>query len=302
MTAETTPWPQIEDRPPGHARAGLAEAWSLISQSRPALVGVAIVGLHIAIALLAPLVSPYLPTQMDSLATYHAPSREHLFGTDQYGRDILSRVVHGGRVAIGIALTATALAVSVGGFIGVMLAFLDGLYDEVLMRFIDAVQSIPSLLFVLVVVASVGTNPIILVLLLAFLYTPGTIRVTRAAALEFVPREFILAARARGESALSIVLRELAPNVRDVVLVEFAMRSSWMLLTVSSLSFLGFGVNPPTPDWGLMVAENRGTLAIAPWSTFFPMLAISTLVIGLNLAADGISKAMGIDRSRGAPV
>lgn len=282
--------------------ARLAGAWSLLHRSRPALVGLTVIGLHVVLAVLAPVLSRHQPTTMDSQATYQAPSAQHLFGTDQYGRDILARVAHGGRVAMGIALTATTLAVMVGGFVGVLLAYLDGLSDELFMRLIDAVQAIPSLLFVLVVVASIGTNPIILVLLLAFLYMPGTIRVTRAAALEFVPREFILAARARGESTLTIVIRELSPNVRDVVLVEFAMRASWMLLTVSSLSFLGFGVNPPTPDWGLMVAENRQTLAIAPWATFFPMLAISTLVIGLNLAADGIAKTLGIDRTRGAPV
>jgi peptide/nickel transport system permease protein len=125
--------------------------------------------------------------------------------------------------------------------------------------------------------------------------------VARSAAQEFIPRDFITAARARGERVFAVVTRELWPNVLDVLLVEFAMRSSWMVLAISGLSFLGFGVNPPTPDWGLMVNENRQTLAIAPWGVLFPILAISTLVISLNLVADGVAKAVGLDRSRGAP-
>jgi peptide/nickel transport system permease protein len=238
---------------------------------------------------------------MDTSIAYSPPTAEHWFGTDRYGRDLFTRTLLGGRIALAIALVSAFLAVLIGGLVGVSLAYLGGLADEVVMRIVDAYISIPGLLLLLVIVTTLGSGYGMLVFALVISYTPGAIRVARAAAQEFIPRDFITAARARGERVFAVVTRELWPNVLDVLLVEFAMRSSWMVLAISGLSFLGFGVNPPTPDWGLMINENRQTLAIAPWGVLFPILAISTLVVSLNLVADGVAKAVGLDRSRGAP-
>jgi peptide/nickel transport system permease protein len=208
----------------------------------------------------------------------------------------------GGRIALVITLTAGALAITWGGLLGMVLGFLGGAIDEVVMRAVDALLSLPSLFIYLLVISVLGTSNTVLIAILAITNGISIIRIARGATLDFVARDFITAARARGERTATMVLRELLPNVTDVLLVEGAMRWSWMLLAFSALSFLGFGVTPPTPDWGLMIAENRSRLAIAPWGSIFPMLALSTLIIGINLAADALAKAMGLDISREAPV
>ncbi|MER7930337.1 ABC transporter permease [Streptomyces sp. NPDC096057] len=165
-------------------------------------------------------------------------------------------------------------------------------------RVLDAILSIPSVLALLVVVTALGTGPAVIVLAVAIVYVPQVVRVVRGAALAVVPADYVTAARARGESTWSILRREILPNITDVVCVEFAMRASWVVLLISSLSFLGFGADPPTPDWGLMVAENRTAITVVPMASLAPIIALATLVVGLNLAADGLSKAWGVDRIR----
>ena len=245
---------------------------------------------------------PYEPTKIDSQNRMQSPSWEHPFGTDSFGSDVFSRVLMGGRIALVVTLSAGVLAITWGGLLGMVLAYLGGVADEVPMRIVDALLSLPSLFIYLLVISALGTSNTILIIMLAITAGISIIRITRGATLGFVARDFITAARSRGESTRNVILRELLPNVLDVLLVEGAMRWSWMLLAFSSLSFLGFGVTPPTPDWGLMIAENRSRLAIAPWGSIFPMLALSTLIIGINLAADALAKAMGLDISQEAPV
>lgn len=282
--------------------APLAAVWRTLRRSPVMLVGVAMLTAHLVVALLAPLLAPHSPTALDPALVMAPPSWEHLFGNDRFGRDIFSRVLLGGRIALVIALVGAALSVLIGGFVGVLCGYVGGLADEVVMRFVDALSSIPGLLLLLVIVTGLGSGYPVILLAMVLSYAPGVARVARSAAHEFVPRDFITAARARGERALSVVMRELWPNVLDVLLVEFAMRASWIVLAVSGLSFLGFGVNPPTPDWGLMIAENRSMLTLAPWGVIFPILAMGSLVVALNLVADGVAKALGLDRSRGAPL
>ena len=215
---------------------------------------------------------------------------------------MLTRVMLGGRLALVVAVSASLLAVLVGGLLGIWLGYVGGWLDEVVMRLVDASLVLPDLLLILTIITVFGAGWSVILLVLVILYIPGLIRIVRAATLDVVPREFILAARARGESTWTIIGRELLPNVQDVLLVEFAMRVSWSVVAVSGLAFLGFGVPPTTPDWGLMIAENRQALAYAPWCTLFPVLAISSLVIGFNLTTEGLAKALGTDRSRGTPV
>lgn len=262
-------------------------------------LGLALLVAHLLVALLAPVLAPYAPEAIDPDLAFTAPSLTHPAGTDQLGRDVFSRVLLGGRAALALALVSTTLAIAVGGFLGIALGYAGGLADELALRLVDAAQAIPGLLLFLSVVTVLGPQNLVLVVLLAFVNVPGILRVARAATLEQVGRDYVAAARARGESALAIVVQELYPNVRDVLLVEFAMRASWMILSLAALSFLGFGVSPPTPDWGLMVAENRSRMAVAPWATLVPAAAIATLVIGLNLAADALAKRLGLDALRG---
>jgi peptide/nickel transport system permease protein len=208
----------------------------------------------------------------------------------------------GGRVAIVVTIVAITIAVIWGGLLGIVLGVLKGRADEIIMRFVDALLSIPWLLIILLIVSVFGTEMWVQTLTFGFTYGILTIRVARAATLDFVTSEYVLAARARGERKRTIVLKELLPVVLDVLLVDGAMNWSWMLLGFTSLSFLGFGVTPPTPDWGFMVAKNREILAVQPWAVFGPVVMLSTLIIGINIFADAFAKALGLDRSQGAPV
>ncbi|HSG17453.1 MAG TPA: ABC transporter permease, partial [Anaerolineae bacterium] len=214
---------------------------------------------------------------------------------------VFSRSLMGGRVAMLVTIVAITLAIIWGGLVGILLGFLGGRTDEIVMRIVDALLSIPWLLLLLLIIAILGTDMRVQTLTFAFTYGVLTIRVARAATHDYVTSEFVLAARARGESKRTIVTRELLPNVRDVLLVDGAMNWSWMLIAFASLSFLGFGVTPPTPDWGFMIAKNRDILAIQPWAVFGPVIMLSTLIIGINLFADAFAKALGLDRSHGAP-
>lgn len=264
--------------------------------SLSAWIGCICLAIHLLIAACAPLIAPYAPTAIDTDNAFQSPSFHHLFGTDRYGRDILSRVMYGGQVALVISLVSAVLSVLIGGAIGVTVAYIGGISDEIAMRIIDALISIPGILLLLVIVTGLGTGTWVIIVAMVLSYMPSVVRVIRATAQEYVPRDFILAARLRDERVSDIVAVELLPNILDVLLVEFAMRASWIVLSVSGLSFLGFGVNPPTPDWGLMISENRAVLAISPWGTLFPMIAVATLVVALNVVSDEIAKYFGIDR------
>jgi len=271
--------------------------------SRPSgAIGLAIVLIHLLIALSSPWLVPFDYKAISSLLILSPPDAVHWWGTDHLGRDVFTRTLLGGREAILVTLIATPLAVVWGGFVGIYLGLVGGKLDDVLMRLVDAFLALPWILKMLLMIATFGTGLVVLIPTLAFFYGIPVIRIARAAAHNVVARDFVLAARARGHGRLSTIGRELLPNVLDALLVEGAMRWSWMLLAFSSLSFLGFGVSPPTPDWGLMVADSRTFLAIAPWSGLFPIAALSSLIIGINLTADALAKTLGVDRAQKAPI
>jgi peptide/nickel transport system permease protein len=283
---------------PPAAEARAVRAWRTLRSSRAAVIGLVIVAVHVLIAVLAPLLASYDPIANDGSHALLGPSLEHWAGTDQYGRDVLARVLYGGRYALGVSVAATLLTVALGTVVGCAAALRGGWFDDVLGRVLDAVLSVPSILALLVIVTALGTGPAVIVFAIAVVYVPQVVRVVRGAALAVVPADYVTAARARGEGTWSILRREILPNITDVVCVEFAMRASWVVLLISSLSFLGFGADPPTPDWGLMVAENRTAITVVPMASLAPIIALATLVVGLNLAADGLSKAWGVDRIR----
>ncbi|MDE2915209.1 MAG: ABC transporter permease [Paracoccaceae bacterium] len=239
---------------------------------------------------------------MSAQLTLVGPSSEHWFGTDNLGRDVFTRSVLGGRQALLVTTVGTVLAITWGGLLGILLGFVGGWLDEFLMRLVDAFLCLPWILVLLLIVVIVGFGPSVMILTLGFFFGVPVIRMARAATHDVVALDFVTAARARGESRSTIIWRELLPNVLDVLLVEGAMRWSWMLLTFSSLSFLGFGVAPPTPDWGLMISNARGYISIAWWAAVAPIVALSSLIIGINLFADALAKTLGIDRAQKAPV
>lgn len=287
---------------PGGALAALAAVLADIARTPSGAAGLVLLSLHLLTAVSAPLWVPYDYREVNSLLILSAPGAEHWFGTDHLGRDTLTRTLLGGREALLVTGVATPVAVMWGGFTGIFFGLAGGRLDDIFMRFVDAFLSLPWILKMLVLIVTFGTGLEVFIPTLAFFYGIPIIRVARAATHDVVARDFVQAARARGHGRMTIIGKELLPNVRDALLVEGAMRWSWMLLAFSSLSFLGFGVSPPTPDWGLMIANARGYMSFAPWGVLAPMIALSSLIIGINLTADALAKTLGVDRAQKAPV
>ena len=271
--------------------------------SRPSgAIGLSLVTFHVGLALISPLVVPFDYKLQNSALMLSQPNAIHWLGSDHLGRDVFSRTLMGGREALLVTGVATPLAVIWGGFVGILFGLVGGRVDEVLMRIVDAFLSLPWILKMLVLIVTFGTGIEVLIPTLAFFYGIPVIRIARAATHDVIARDFVWAAKARGHRRVSIIWRELLPNVLDTLMVEGAMRWSWMLLAFSSLSFLGFGVSPPTPDWGLMISDARGFMSFAPWGVIGPVIALSSLIIGINLTADALAKALGIDRAQKAPM
>ena len=266
--------------------------------SKPSgLIGLSILLFHVMLAITSPLYVPYDYKAIDPSLMLQAPSSEYWFGTDSLGRDVFTRTILGGRTALTVTFFGSLIALLWGGALGIFCGLVGGKIDDVVMRIIDAFLSIPWILAMLLIVSLLGTTTLVLIPALGFFYGKGIVRVARAATHDVIAKDFIVSARARGHSNLSIIWNEILPNVRDAIMVEGAMRWSWMLLGFSSLSFLGFGVSPPTPDWGLMISNARGLMSFAYWAVLAPIFGLSSLIIGINLTADAFAKALGIDRS-----
>jgi peptide/nickel transport system permease protein len=263
-----------------------------------AILGLGLVLVHLAIAFGAPWISPFDPTDLVG-GRAESPGLEYFLGTDVLGRDYLSRLLHGGRMALLVCFSGVVIAVTVGSLLGVAAAYFGGALDDVLMRVCDIKLALPGILFVSLFITGFGESIGVLVALIGLVYFPGVIRIVRSQALTQVNLGYVKAAQLRGESAASVIAREILPNTLDVVYVEFAIRMSHAVLLLSTMSYLGLGLSPPTPDWGLMVSEGVGQISFAPWLVLFPAVFISTLVIGLNFAAEALANALGMDAARG---
>ena len=274
-----------------------------IMVSKPSgLIGLSIVCFHILLAIISPLITPHDFKAINPSLMLLPPSSEYWFGTDHLGRDVFTRTILGGRVAILVTFFGSLIALTWGGLLGIFCGLVGGKIDDIVMRIVDAFLAIPWILAMLLIVSILGTSITVLIPALGLFYGKGIVRVARAATHDVIAKDFIVSARARGHSNFSIIWNEILPNVRDAILVEGAMRWSWMLLGFSSLSFLGFGVSPPTPDWGLMISNARGLMSFAHWAVLAPITCLSSLIIGINLSADAFAKALGIDRTTKAPV
>ncbi|WJV65962.1 ABC transporter permease [Pectobacteriaceae bacterium CE70] len=252
------------------------------------IAGVSILLVALLIVCAGSHLAPADPEAISILARYQAPSAEHWFGTDQLGRDIFSRVLIGARTTIIDSLLATVLAMIIGSVIGTASAYLGGKIDEAIMRTMDAIMSIPSLLFALLIVSTLGQNSLNAVLAITIAFVPGMVRIARSVALAARQQDYVNAAIARGESSLYIILREMLPNIVAPIIVESTIRVSFAIMLFATLSFLGLGAQPPQPEWGLMVSEARAYFFNAPWMMLIPGLAIAIVAIGFNLLGDGL--------------
>ncbi len=269
------------------SRQSIILYWKRLLGNPPALVGTILFLLFLILAVIGPVVAPYGYREQNIAGRLKPPSADHLFGTDQYGRDVLSRVLVGTRGIFLLGGTGTLVAALIGITIGLFSGYYGGLWDEIVMRVLDIFLSFPSLLLALVLLSTIGPSTFNLILVVVVLYVPMLARVTRSMVLDLKTKEFVEAAKIRGEKNLYILFREILPNAMAPLLVEASMRFSYSIFLVASLGFLGLGVQPPSPDWGLQINEGRGWLGTAPWTLLFPAGAISLLVIATNLMTDG---------------
>ncbi|PZO04091.1 MAG: peptide ABC transporter permease [Hyphomicrobiales bacterium] len=263
-----------------------------VLRSPQGALGLVLVGLILLVVIVGPWIAPYDPESLAPLQRYKPPSAQFWLGTDQYGRDILSRLLHGARATVVLAVFATALGTLAGALIGTISAFRGGRSDEAIMRTVDAVMAIPSLLLALLIVNLLGKSSLNALLAIAIAFTPGMARVTRSVALAVRKQDYVNAAIARGESAGFIVWREMLPNVVAPIIVEMTIRVAFAVMLFATLSFLGLGAQPPASEWGLMVAEARRFMHLSPWMILWPSLAVAFVAIGFNLLGDGLRDAL----------
>lgn len=252
------------------------------------IVGGVIVGIFLILAVIGPHITPYPFDKFHFANRLAPPSTDFWWGTDRYGRDIFSRVIHGTRLTVVMAGAGTLIGVAFGLLIGLFSGYVGGWIDEILMRITDIAMSFPGLLLAMLVVAALGSNEINAVLSIAIVFVPKVARVVRSATLGLRHVQFVEAAQVRGESNAYIIFREILPNVWPPVIVETCIRLSYAVLLVVSLSYLGLGAQPPAPDWGLMIAKERAFLVSGPWVVLAPAAAIVLLIIGVNLFGDGM--------------
>jgi peptide/nickel transport system permease protein len=283
--------------PAGHgdealAPPGIHRRWARLLENRSAVLGGAVLVAYLFLAVFGATIAPYPPLEFHYQDTLQGPSQIYLLGTDQFGRDIFSRVLAGARSIILIAFGATALGVTVGTLVGLTAGYYGGKIDEAIMRVGDGVMSFPSLLLALLVLATLGPSVTNIVIAVAITFVPRVARIIRSVALDLRTQPFVQAAQARGERAPYIIVREMLPNAVPAIIVESSIRVGYAILIGASLGFLGLGVQPPTPDWGLMIYEGRSMIQASPWVVIGPAIAISTLVIAANLYADGVSRVL----------
>jgi len=274
-------------------RRWLAALRGLYARPSSAL-GTSVVAVFVLLALVGPLVSPYGPTEQLFADRSQPPGIHHLFGTDHLGRDVFSRVVAGDRDIFLLAGSGTLIAVVLGTLVGLLATYRGGWVEEVSYRFFDSLLAVPALLLALLLLGSLGPSRTSVLAVIAVAYTPIVARVVRSVVLDTKTKEYVLAARMQGESLAYILGREVLPSVLPALAVESALRFSYAIFLVASLGFLGVGVQPPNPDWGLMVSEARDFVYLTPWTLAFPALGISLLVVGVNLLADGLKNVLQV--------
>ena len=266
----------------------LWESVSIISNSRVAVVGLTIIVFWVLVAILAPLIAPHDPLAQDSTAINQEPSSTYFFGTDHLGRDILSRLIYGTRTILTLAPISVLTAVVIGTVLGLMAGYFGGLIDEVVMRLLDAVMAFPAILLYLIIIAAIGPSAFNVVIAITFVGTPGIARLVRSLTLDIRTRDYIRAAETRGENPFYIMFVEILPNVRGPLIIDGLLRVGYAVFAIGTLGFLGLGLPPPDPDWGGMVADARRFIWTNPLGVLWPILAIASLVVGLNLFADGL--------------
>lgn len=269
-----------------------AVTWRRLRRYPATLLGFTIVGVFLLIAISGPLIAPYGYSDQNLADRLQSASQAHVLGTDQYGRDIFSRILVGSRDVLVVAGSGTLVAVILGLTLGLFSGYFGGWFDEVAMRLVDVLLAIPPLLLAMIILGTLGPSRLNVILVVGFLYIPMVSRVVRSVVLDLKTRQYVEAAKLRGESSTYILFKEILPSVLPPLAVESSMRFSYAIFLVSSLGFLGLGMQPPSPDWGLMVGEARNYFSQAQWVLLYPAGAIALLVVGLGFTSDGLRRML----------
>jgi peptide/nickel transport system permease protein len=274
-------------------RGAAAEVFFSLLRSGTFITGLAIVLFWVACALFGEHFAPYDPLADDIINALAPPSPEHWFGTDQIGRDVFSRVIVGSRDILTVAPLATLLATLAGTALGLLTGYFRGIVDEIISRILEAFMAVPVVIVALLAIVALGTSKTTVIMVIGLSFAPIIARTVRSAVLAERELDYVAAAQLRHESAIHTMFVEILPNVMPPILVETTVRLGYAIFAVATLSFMGFGIQPPSPDWGLSISSNYGMIGGGFWWTvLFDALAIASLVIGVNLVADGVHGAL----------
>ena len=273
-------------------RSQFWDIWRRLRRNKLAMLGLIIVLVLVLSAIFANFIAPYDYAQQDLTNMKAWPSREHLLGTDDYGRDILSRIIYGGRVSLLVAILSIVFGLIVGGILGISAGYFGGIYDGTVMRIMDIVMAIPGFLLAVCISAALGSGVLNTAIAIGIGCVPGYARLLRALVLSIREQEYVEAARATGASDLRIMFRQIVPNILSPVIVESTLRIGGCILMISSLSFIGLGVQPPTPEWGSMLSAGRALIRSFWPIVTFPGFAIMLTLFGFNLFGDGLRDAL----------
>ena len=281
------------DTAPASVKSEWQERRAQLQRSPSFVIGIAIVLFWVLCALFGPLVVPYDPLAQDVINSIAPPDAQHWFGTDQLGRDVFSRVITGARDILTVAPLATLISTLAGTALGLAMGYFGGLVDDVLSRIVDAFLALPTVIVALLALVALGASTLTVILVIGFTFAPIIARTVRASVLTERELDYVAAAQLRRESSPYIMFAEILPNILPPILVETTIRLGYAIFTVATLSFIGFGIQPPSPDWGLSVSENYGLIGGGYWWTvLFDGFAIASLVVGVNLIADGVQGAL----------
>jgi peptide/nickel transport system permease protein len=273
-------------------RRRMRELLAALLRSKTVVVGAAILGFWIFDALFWPFIVPYDPESLHPEATLQPPSLVHWFGTDDLGRDVFSRTLAGATSTLTVAPAATALGVVGGILIGLITGYRRGILDDIVMRVVDAFLAFPVVIIAILVMSIIGPSLFNVILVIGLVFAPVVARTVRAAVLVEREREYVAAARLLGNSNFYIMFVEILPNITGPIAVELTIRLGYAIFTSATLSFLALGIQQPSPDWGLTINLGRVYLQIAPWQVLFPAAALATLIVAVNLVADGLRQVL----------
>ncbi|WZL72541.1 ABC transporter permease [Clostridiaceae bacterium 35-E11] len=268
------------------------EVWKRLRRSKLAMAGLIILVILLIAALLANVIAPYEYDKQDLRSTFQTPSKNHIFGTDEFGRDIFSRIIYGARISLQVGFIAVGIAVVVGGILGAVSGFYGGIIDNAVMRAMDIFLAIPSLLLSIAIAAALGPGLGNLMIAVGISSIPRYARIVRASVLSISKQEFIEAAKAAGSSDVRIIFKHIIPNSLAPIIVQATIGVASAILTAAGLSFIGLGIQPPIPEWGAMLSSGRAYIRDYPYMTIFPGLFIMITILSLNLLGDGLRDAL----------